>query len=72
MDVPVCGSLTYLRGSLAAPRLFIVVNLLIAACLADDPEERMAAAWIPNPVYAFTIPGILKNRYREKGYEEIK
>ena len=52
--------------------LFIVVNLLIAAYLADDPEEWMAVAWIPNLVYAFMIPGILKNHYREKGYEEIK
>lgn len=52
--------------------LFIVVNLLIAAYLADGPEEWMAAAWIPNLVCAFMIPGILKNRYREKGCEEIK
>lgn len=39
---------------------------------SDNPEDWVTATWITNLVYAFLIPGILKNRYREKGYEEIK
>ena len=72
VDVPVCGSLSCSQGSLAAPRF--IYSCQSADCRLSGGRSGGVdgAAWIPNLVYAFMIPGILKNRYREKGYEEIE
>lgn len=51
--------------------VLFAINLTIVFS-ADNPEDGVTATWITNLVYAFLIPGILKNRYREKGYGEIE
>lgn len=51
--------------------VFLAIQVIGVSSM-DSPEEWVEMAWIPSLVYAFLVPGILKNHYREKGYGEVE